>query len=287
MGVVSLDKNVKRVGKEFQTWEATMVLHSLKEPDNIIHKVSAKEGHQKRVVGSNIVLVPANLSHHITKRDLGFSSIAFLLPPFEKNGKGVAIRRHLRLDALEKLDAHGCLVVLTANGAEERVNGHHVLLDAVPVHDVEAHDGLVKPTGGGVAMEYGSEGGERKFLFLFHGPDGVPHGLEKLVFTQQVDHQVPGMSRVLFASPGPPEELDGGGRVIVGEFQDLFDEVLLGIDSRGGEGGFDVVRGGACEDVTKGTSGRRYVGRVEVGGELVGFGNWGRLRFVRVYGCVL
>ena len=179
------------------------------------------------------------------------------------------------------------MVVLAANGAEERVNGDTVLFDAVPVHDVEAHDGLVKSTGSGVALEDGSEGGERKLLFLFHGPDGVPHGLEKLVFSQQVDHQVPGMGRVLFAAPGPPEELDGGGRVIVGEFQDLFDEVILGDDSRGGEGGFDVVRGGTCEDVADGTRGGGDVGRVEVGGELVGFGNRGWLRFVRVYGCVL
>lgn len=50
------------------------------------------------------------------------------------------------------------------------------------------------------------------------------------------------------AAASPSEEIDSGGRGVVGELKDLVDEVGSGDYSGAGERRFDVVRGGVGED---------------------------------------
>lgn len=113
--------------------------------------------------------------------------------------------------------------------------------DVVFVHDLKGHDGVVELPGSAVIGEGGGEGGQGEGFFLSHRADGVPHGLEKPVAAEDVDHQVPGLSRVLVGQPGPLEELYGGEGVVVGEFEDLYDDFGTGDDSGGGEGGADLL----------------------------------------------
>ena len=57
---------------------------------------------------------------------------------------------------------------------------------------------------------------------------------------------------MLVRAAGPPEELNGGGGVGVGEAEDVLDEVGGWGDAGSGEGGGEAVGGGGGEDLVEG-----------------------------------
>lgn len=269
--IVQFDENIKSVAKEFHTWEAVLALHDLEELDGLFGLGAADERVEEGVVGRHVLGVPSDADDHLSKGMLGLGGVPFFLPSFKQDGKGVSVGRDLGLDPVEELEGLGGLAVLTAHGAEEGVDGDDVLGDAVAVHDIECHDGLLDLADDAVTAEDGGEGGRGEDALLLHGADGVPHGFKQAVLAEEVDHEVPGVGAGLGGDARPAEELNGGGRGAVGELEDLLHVFGQGRDSAAGESGFEIGDGDPGEDLAEDLDPRRQAMGVEMRWKGLGF----------------
>lgn len=75
---------------------------------------------------------------------------------------------------------------------------------------------------------------------------------------------------MLAPDPGPPEELNSRGGIIVRVPEDLLDEGRCRDNGRGGKSGLETRRRDAYDELAEGPSGHGDIGGIRMGRELEG-----------------